>query len=89
MNQNQKLLGYLAAGEEMTRLKAMHYGIQNLTARVADLRNAGWQIDCLNRRDQNGARFGTFTLHKSEHLIAQTVLRSQADISRYSLVRAA
>ena len=73
MNQNQKLLKMLAQGEEITRLTGMHYGIQNLTARVADLRNMGWQVDCVEKRDQNGQRYGSFTLHPSERAIAARV----------------
>lgn len=73
MNQNQKLLKMLAEGEEITRLKAMHYGIQNLTARVADLRNMGWQVDCVEKRDHEGQRYGSFTLHPSERAIAARV----------------
>lgn len=42
----------------VTRLTAMHAGIPNLTARIAELRNAGMIIDCENKIDIRGDRYG-------------------------------
>lgn len=77
MNQNQKLLSMFANGQDITRLTAMHYGIQNLTARIADLRNMGWQVDCVEKRDQEGQRYGSFSLHPSERALAASVAASR------------
>jgi hypothetical protein len=60
---------HLAQGNTITRLQGMHYGIANLTARIADLRNEGWQVDCEWRQDAEGAEYGVFSLTASERPI--------------------
>lgn len=60
--QSRKLLTILEAGRSVTRVTAMHYGIMNLTARVADLRNAGWKVECETKYDVEGNRYGEFSL---------------------------
>ena len=61
--QATKLLTTLRAGRSVTRLTAMHMGIMNLTARVADLRNAGHEVACVWKSDDvNGTKYGSFTL---------------------------
>jgi hypothetical protein len=60
--QTQKLLTILEAGRSVTRVTAMHYGIMNLTARIADLRNAGFTVVCTTKRDVDGNRYGEFSL---------------------------
>lgn len=59
--QTEKVLSLLRRGP-LTRLTAMHYGVMNLTARLADLRGLGYRISCASKRDANGARYGEFTL---------------------------
>lgn len=65
--QTRKVLKLLERGH-LTRLTAMHYGVMNLTARIADLRNLGWTVDCNVKRDSEGNRYGRFTL-AAEHLV--------------------
>ena len=62
MSQNQKILKMLHEGKKITRLKAMHYGIMNLTARISELRNAGYDIRCRMRTDADGREYGEFYL---------------------------
>ncbi len=45
----------------LTRVTAMHYGIMNLTARITELRQAGYRIVCTNKKDGFGNRYGEFT----------------------------
>lgn len=61
-SQNGKLLAQFNQGRKVTRLTAMHYGIQNLTARISDLRNAGYDIVCNWQTDMEGNRYGEFEL---------------------------
>lgn len=58
--QTQKVYNLLSKGEHLTRVTAMHYGIMNLTARVADLRNAGVKVLCNIKHDHDGNRYGSF-----------------------------
>lgn len=60
--QARKVLKLLASGERLSRVTAMHYGVMNLTARLADLRNAGWDVRCEIKRDVDGNRYGSFSL---------------------------
>lgn len=45
MKQIDKVLTLLAFGERLERENAMTRGVQNITARIADLRKAGLQIE--------------------------------------------
>lgn len=60
--QTQRVYDLLANGHRLTRVIAMHYGIMNLTARLADLRNMGYRIHCVTKRDMDGNRYGEFHL---------------------------
>lgn len=57
-----KLLRLMERGRSVTRLTALHYGIMNLTARISDLRNAGYDVRCQWRRDDDGNDYGSFSL---------------------------
>ncbi len=61
-SQNGKLLAQMKAGRSVTRVTAFSYGVMNLTARIADLRNAGYMIECETRSDMDGSRYGSFSL---------------------------
>lgn len=60
--QAMKVLNIIQTSGSVTRLTAMHYGIANITARIAELRSAGIQVQCEENRDMNGARYGKWTL---------------------------
>lgn len=60
--QARLVLRSLEAGRSVTRVTAMHYGVMNLTARISELRNAGYEITCTMRRDVAGDRYGEFVL---------------------------
>lgn len=62
MSQNDRILSMLQRGETITRLIAMHYGIMNLTARIAELRNAGHDVRCKLKADDMGRSYGEFYL---------------------------
>jgi hypothetical protein len=46
----------------ITRLTAFHYGIANLTARLTELRNYGYYVDCVKKVDANGRTYGSWSL---------------------------
>lgn len=61
MSQNDKLQKMLLDGRKVTRVIAMHYGIMNLTARIADLRiRRALDIRCGWQTDADGNRYGEF-----------------------------
>lgn len=62
MSQTQKIYQAMHEGRSVTRVTAMHMGVMNLTARIADLRNAGINVDCVMRYDTDGNRYGSFKL---------------------------
>ena len=45
MKQKDKVLTLLAFGERLDRENSMKFGVQNITARIADLRSAGLEIE--------------------------------------------
>ncbi len=59
--QTSFLISYLRAGHAITRLVAMNLGVQNLTARLADLRALGYPVACEWRTDALGSKYGSFT----------------------------
>ena len=64
--QTEQVLNLIKRDGSITRLTAMHYGIANLTARIAELRNWGFDVECQEKRDANGRRYGTWSLKKAE-----------------------
>lgn len=57
--QTEKLLGLLNRDGHVTRLTAMHYGVANITARIADLRlRHDVNVVCEVCRDAAGRRYG-------------------------------
>lgn len=60
--QSTQVLNLLKRDGNLTRLTAMHYGIANVTARIADLRRAGYRVTCTEKRDAAGRRYGVWRL---------------------------
>lgn len=61
--QCKKVRDLLRRDGSITRLTAMHYGIANVTARIADLRlRYGYDIKCDIREDAEGNRYGTWSI---------------------------
>lgn len=63
-SQTNKILQILKSGGNLTRLKALHLGVMNLTARLSELRKAGYNIKCTMRRDIEGRSYGRYTLER-------------------------
>jgi hypothetical protein len=55
----------------ITRLTAMHYGIANVTARIAELRTAGVNVLCEMKKDQNAREYGRWTFPSNLELVPQ------------------
>jgi len=76
-NQNDTLLNHLGKGKTLTRLEAMFdFGIQNITARVTDLRNAGIDVKMKEKRDPNNRRYAQYyiTAGEIEHAVNRGVI---------------
>lgn len=56
----------LLKGETLTRVTAMHYGIMNVTARIAELRNDGFNVKCRWKMDAEGAEYGSWYIPRDE-----------------------
>lgn len=59
--QSKQVLDLIRRDGRVTRLTALHYGVANLTARIADLRASGFLIDCEVKLDANGKEYGVWT----------------------------
>jgi hypothetical protein len=68
MTQNERLFAHLMAGKTITRFEAfISLDIQNLTARVADLRTQhDVAVECRMKTDPKGRDYGEFYLDRSE-----------------------
>jgi hypothetical protein len=66
-NQNMKLLALFGTGGTTTRLKAMFdLRIQNITARIAELREMGWSVHTKMKIDGQGNDYAEYSLPVSE-----------------------
>jgi hypothetical protein len=61
-NQAGQVLHLMMRDGHVSRLTAMHYGVPNLTARVSELRKAGYPIDCEVKLDASGREYGRWFL---------------------------
>lgn len=61
--QVQKVLRIMREAGAISRVTAMHYGIMNLTARITDLRQQGYDVICTWKQDADGNRYGSFSLN--------------------------
>lgn len=60
--QNEKLLGRLGSGRNLTVTEAFdRFGVQRLAARIHELRNAGFRIDT-NKINRNGRQVTAYRL---------------------------
>lgn len=61
------ILNHLLTGKEITRLSAMYlFGVQNLTARITELRHAGIPIQVEKKRDANDVLYGSYSLEAAD-----------------------
>ena len=52
-SQNAEILAILTAGNSLTHHKAAQMGIMGFTARIQELRNAGYNIACVMEKHTN------------------------------------
>ena len=63
LSQNDTLLNYMANGKGVSRLEALFsFSIQNITARIRDLRMAGVAVSTKLKRDPRGAEYAEYFL---------------------------
>lgn len=61
MSQNTTILNHLRDGNKLTRLGAMvHFGIQNITARITELREQGHPIRTRIKEDPRGQQYAEY-----------------------------
>lgn len=66
-DQTTTLLNHLAKGKTITRLEAMYnFGIQNITARILDIRHGGIDVKVKMKRDPQGRRYGQYYITAGE-----------------------
>lgn len=64
--QNAQILSHLKRGKEITPMEALNeYGCFRLAARVFELRDSGWPIECERRSTENGKVVGVYSLNPS------------------------
>lgn len=62
--QAKKVYELLQRDGRVTRLTALHYGVANVTARVAELRRLGIAVECEVVQDAEGREYGRWFLSK-------------------------
>jgi hypothetical protein len=61
-NQQLQVLNMIKGDGNITRLHAAHMGIQNVTARIAELRKLGYKIEAVPKQDMHGRSYSSWTL---------------------------
>lgn len=73
ITQTQKVLKTLTAGKTLTAAQAKTHGIGRLSARVWELRNAGFEIDSIPYTNSKGQTVAKYVLATT---VAKTASRS-------------
>ena len=64
--QNAQILSHLKSGKQITPIEALReYGCFRLAARVFELREIGWPIECERRSMESGKMIGVYSLNPS------------------------
>lgn len=67
VSQNTQILRHMLAGKDITRLGALvHYNIQNITARISELRDKGYDVRHRMRIDPRGSEYAEYFLPRAE-----------------------
>ena len=71
MNQTEQILEYLKAGNSLTPIDALNmFGCFRLSARIKDLRDAGYEIDTEYPLVIDRKRYAIYTLKTAEKMAA-------------------
>jgi hypothetical protein len=69
MTQDLQILSYLKAGNAITPIDALNlFGCFRLAARIFELKDAGWPIECDKIMTDNGKIVGHYTLIQDKKL---------------------
>lgn len=60
--QAKQVLNILKRDEGITLMTAAHYGVPNLSARLSDLKEAGYVINREQKKDLAGKKYSRWTL---------------------------
>lgn len=88
MSQNDKVLSLLAFGERLDRQSAMRLGVQNITARIADLRKCGVIVETTYRDNPTTPRPTAVYVMRPEHVtqaMQHHIIRYDVPCSCYRL----
>lgn len=67
MTQKQTLLRHLKRRKTISSFEAlMVYGIARLASRIDELRQEGWDIETIMKRDETGKRYARYRLARSD-----------------------
>lgn len=85
LSDNEKILDFLAYNDHITRDQCLGlFRIRNATARITDLRNAGWRINTEMCVDYTGKRYARWSLDGDQADLLRTL-----GIARFANKRAA
>ena len=66
-SQTLNIARHLHRRGKITPIEALHvYGVFRLAARIGELRNRGWPIQTVIRRDMTNKRYAEYRLNKTE-----------------------
>ena len=66
-SQTRMVLAHLKAGKTLTPIDALtHYGSFRLSARIYDLKQAGWPIHCERTRTDSDKLIGVYSLNMNQ-----------------------
>lgn len=60
--QGKKVLELIQRDGRVTRMTALHYGVANVTARIAELRYEGFNVVCEVKVDAEGREYGNWKI---------------------------
>lgn len=72
--QNRLVLDILLRDNYITRVAAAHYNIANVTARISELRSAGFDIPAHTYHDLRGRRYARWVMTESDRAYAAEVV---------------
>lgn len=71
MSQNDLLISHMMKGKTVSRLEALHnWNIQNITARIRDIRAKGIDVKATIKTDPRGGEYADYSINWSEREMA-------------------
>lgn len=75
VSQVDTLLQHFAKGKSVSRLEALHnWNIQNITARIRDIRDMGFRVQVEMKKDERGGEYARYSANETERRLMQSDL---------------